>query len=208
MRRILSILLLLSIIGFATWVSAQDELSQPMEKTQVETNSQATDVIPRAHSLDRYSYIWEKSPFTLSSAAEEPVANFSDNFALVGHGVIGGKSYARILDKTSQQRFTVAEGEPLNGIELLSVEFASDPLQSSARVRKGAETGIIRFDPAMLTAAAMPQGVPPPNPAHVQPSAAVPPGASPPAITTPNSHQPGQNIPAPRRRRIIIPSSR
>lgn len=156
--------------------------------------------IPQAYDIARYQFIWEKSPFTLSSAAEEPVANFAANYALVGQGFIGGRAYVRILDKTSQQRFTVAEGEPANGVELISLEASNDPLESTARVRKGSETGVLRFDPALLSAAS---AAPPAVPAVPQP-----PGNVQPDVNKPTQTPPGTNIPAPRRRRIIVPSSR
>ncbi len=192
-----------TLVGSSDMAGAQEHQDFPSAEAQEPAGAISTAAIPTGRGVERYAFIWEKSPFTLSSAAEEPVAGFSANLVLVGHGVIGGKAYARIMDKATQQRFTVAEGEPSNGIELVSVEASNDPLQSVARLRKGDETGVIRFDPAMLTAAVAAQPVPQPNAVVPQP-----PGVPPTAIQQPGQSNPGNQIPAPRRRRIIIPSSR
>ena len=164
-------------------------------------------VIPEGYPSERYSLIWEKSPFTLSSAAEQPVqASFTSNLTLVGLGTINDMPYARLLDKASQQRFTVGAEAPHDGIELVSVDPSDDPLESSARLRKGGEVGEVRFDPALLAAAS----VSAPSPAQQAAANKPPPQRQATARNPANQRQAGEKeeIPRPRRRRVIIPSSR
>lgn len=158
-------------------------------------------VIPEDYPTERYQPIWEKSPFTLSSAAEEPTAGFASNLVLVGIGAIDDSFYARLLDRTSQQRWSVEQGTPYNGIELVSVDTHENPEQASVRLKKGAEEAVVRYDPAMLTAAAAPTApVGIPKPPRPNPN----PGAS--ANNQPIPQTTTNKIPTPRTRRIIIPS--
>lgn len=165
-------------------------------------------LLPEAFPEGRYALIWEKSPFTLASAAEEPVAGFTNNLVLVGLGRINDMPYVRIMDRTSQTRFTVGGEQPHNGIELVDIEPSDDPGESTARLRRGGETGVVRFDPNMLASGSAPQAIPAPGRA---PRGS--PGANAPRPTAVNNPQQTNNanardIPTPRRRRVIIPSSR
>ncbi len=185
-------------------------LSSAYAQEQAGEPSAMESTIPAAYPLDRYEYIWEKSPFTLSSAAEVPVSNTFNNLVLVGLGAINQQLYARILDKASQKRFTVTKDTPYDGILLVSISPDADPESSSAVLRKGSEEGKISFDPAMLMAAA-----PVPNQAQLNAQQRAQQQANQKKQQAVNQRQPqannpNQQIPKPRapRRRIVIPSSR
>ena len=168
-------------------------------------------VIPVGYSLDRYSSLWKRSPFTIASVQQEVVpAGFASKFALVGLAKIGSEDVVTLLDKESQERIILSSQEGAQDLKLILVERDADPLKTSVTIQKGGETGRVKFDPSLLAAANPPspaapasagaqvtpvqpspqllrvrRSLPIPSPYQAQPPAPVtnPTTASPPATT-------------------------
>jgi hypothetical protein len=122
--------------------------------------------IPQGFETKRYETMWKRSPFTLESVVPEMQKGFAADLSLVGTSVVGTNNYVMLLDKKTSERFLVSETLNPKGISLVSIEQDDDPAKVTATLKKGAETSIIKFDPAALTA--MPKAPPitanrPPN---------------------------------------------
>lgn len=162
--------------------------------------------IPQGYTAERYASMWQRSPFTLSSVVEAPQAGFAEQLTLASIMQIGDKPYVTILNKQTQKRFTVAPGSPADGIEVVSVTNPTSPKEAVVQLKKGAESGSVKFDLTLLRAtAAVPQpGQPQPPQTPGQPAMPQPPQVNNPGIP-PGA---GARTPTPNtgRRRIIIPS--
>jgi len=162
--------------------------------------------VPEGYSAERYEAMWRRSPFTLSSVTEEPVAGFAEQLSLSSIMMVGDEPHVSILNKQTQKRFSVSPGKPSDGIEIVSVTSPSSPREAEALIRKGVETAKIRFDLNLLKATAAAPGPQPPMP---QPGVIPQPGSVPQPPGTQPGIQPG-TPPNPNairtRRRVIIPS--
>jgi len=166
-------------------------------------------VVPEGYPVERYSALWQRSPFTIASIQQEAVpAGFASKLALVAVAKIGSEDMAILLDKDSQERINVDSGINGKGLKLVSVEPNPDPLKASVTIQKGAEVAKVKYDPSLLAAA----GVPPPNNANPVPGQIPPPipgqAVSPPLppvsrvrrtlpIPSPYQAPPVTNVPAP-----------
>lgn len=135
--------------------------------------------IPQGYTAERYSALWERSPFTIASAADaapaEPVAA---KLVLAGVVKIGSDDIVTLLNKDSQERILVTQTPNAQGYKLVSVEQNSDPLKVVATLQKGTESIKVRFDPSqfVVQSSSQPQ----------------PPGQNP----LPNANLPGMPVPA------------
>ncbi|MEZ5404803.1 MAG: hypothetical protein R3F23_01140 [Verrucomicrobiia bacterium] len=107
-------------------------------------------VIPQGFEVKRYENIWKRSPFTLESVIPELQKGFANDLSLVGTSVVGTNNYVMLLDKKTSERFLVSETLNHKGISLVSIQRDDDPTKVNATLKKGAETSMIKFDPAAL----------------------------------------------------------
>lgn len=159
------------------------------------------DNIPQGYEADRYEALWKRSPFTLSSIADDANAaptGLAERFSLGGLFTIANKDYIFVIDKTKPTEHLLVSSEPNDmGLSLESVHYDAALENTTAKIKMGEETGVIRFDPTALAAATPPQPQMPPN---------MPPGMPQrPFTPMPNSMpNPPQRINRPR---IIAPPS-
>ncbi len=112
---------------------------------------QAEDaVIPRGYSPDRYEPLWKKSPFTLSSVAEEVQGGFARNLALTGILKIGQKNYVSVFDKESKQRFFLSSEPGAEGIQVEKLETGNELKDVVVTLKKGGEVSTLGYDMSFL----------------------------------------------------------
>jgi hypothetical protein len=157
--------------------------------------------LPKPMDPARYESIWKKSPFTLSSAPADDLtsnAGFIEQLALVGVTRRGDSSFVAVLNKTSGERFLVdanAEGNSL-GLVLVSISTEQDPNSVVVTLKKGSETGTLKFDPSLFVSA----NVPPPAPNTAAPNVPIPRPA-----WTPSGVPGSRPIPRVKPRQAILP---
>lgn len=141
--------------------------------------------LPAPLPFSRYARLVTRSPFAPATPVE-PVAaqpNFAQQLYVTGLAkeAMGGaeKDVAFISSRDGQSRYTLVSGEPgPEGMTLMKVDWAPEVAKSKVAVRKGAETGVVEFDQALVQR----QTGPPeqPQPAMGAPPRPVPmPGAAP-----------------------------
>jgi hypothetical protein len=111
------------------------------------------DFTPHQYEEDRYSLIWERSPFVVG----QPVvasSSVAQRFALTGMAALQDEPVVFVLDRQSLSRIMVTRQPNPAGIALVSVERHADPLKSQATIRVGNEVLRISYDPAALQASA------------------------------------------------------
>ncbi|HWB58229.1 MAG TPA: hypothetical protein VG733_02005 [Chthoniobacteraceae bacterium] len=114
------------------------------------------DAIPKGYPMNRYALLWEHSPFIVASAEQEaPPPSFAQNLVLGGVGDV-----VTVVNRTTQERFTVDTKPNEQGIKVVSVQMDDDPLKTKVTLQKGAETATISFDRGMLAMAQTPPAQP------------------------------------------------
>ncbi|HEX8371360.1 MAG TPA: hypothetical protein VF585_01150 [Chthoniobacterales bacterium] len=176
----------------------------------------AEPVLPAGHPPERYERIWKKSPFTVASVlAPEPVdtSTFADTLTLVGLVTIGGKPLVTVVANDSQETQLIEADKPnAEGIQVASFINDLDPAKVEVVLRKGENTGTLRFaiNQAGTSQPPMPNTVP--QPRVIQPRTGTPPSI--PAPTQPRviPGTAGPVMPAPgpqiiRRRQLQLPGA-
>lgn len=164
--------------------------------------------VRESYPVARYEMLWSKSPFTLASQVEDaPQPGFADELVLVAVAQEDGRPTVIVVNKKTQARQLVtSDAANTAGLKLESIEPNDDPLKVRARIRKGSEVGVVKYDMALLA-------VRPPPPAK---------GKGPPVPKTgrgssrsPTPSQVGRprpsGLPTPKRqvrRRLVLPSPR
>ena len=118
--------------------------------------------IPSGFPVERYSSLWEHSPFTIASIQQEASpAGFAQNLAVVGVAKIGDKDMVTLLNKQSLERVTVtSDSSNAQGMKIVSVAADTDPLKTSVTIQKGSEVAKVGFDKTMIDKAnATPQNM-------------------------------------------------
>ncbi len=165
---------------------------------------------PQTYEISRYEHIWEQSPFIVETQVVTQSDGLEKRYSLTGLGKVGDEAIAFLLDRNSQERFSVAVGEtPESGVEVISIELDRDPRQSTATIRVGSEQASIGYDPAaLLVTAQSNSGVPngdgarPVDPASIVQRRSIPaPAVVPPAVTPPGLPPAAKTI---RRRTITL----
>lgn len=129
--------------------------------------------VPEPYPVERYQPLWQKSPFSLSTAAEEgAVAGFAEDLVLSGVSEMDGKSYVWVLDTKTQKRRMLSSTPDAEGFALESLTSDADMTKVSAVIRKGGETAPVKykleiFQQAMPAAAVAAQAPPPAAPNRV-----------------------------------------
>ena len=150
----------------------------PLEAAVAE-EAAAADIVPPPFPLSRYEELWKKSPFQLESVAP-PVesAGLAQRYALTGIAEISGEPIAFLMERATQRRLMVRkDGAGSGDLALVQIDVSAKKYDdSTVTVRQGAEVGVVKFDagPAM-PAAAMAQGMVPPQVQPGNPAMLVPP---------------------------------
>jgi hypothetical protein len=157
--------------------------------------------LPEPPPLSRYDELILQSPFAPATPVVQPVnaPSFATNFYVLGIAKIGQKDVVSISSKDQQTRFSLAPGETgPDGITVEAVQWDAEPSKSTVVLKKGTESGSIKFDEAMLqqTSSLPPQM----NPSPLNP-------VKRPRIITPQNpgEQPNQPRPSVRIRKIQAP---
>jgi len=138
--------------------------------------------VPAGFPVERYSTLWEHSPFTTSSVQQDSAPpGFAQNLALVGIARIGDEDVITLLNRQSLERFIVSSARPnKQGLKVVSVSSDADPLKTSVTLQMGGETGKVGFDKVLL---AQTQSAPPPQqPGQVMLNAPQPPNPNAPPV--------------------------
>lgn len=145
------------------------ETPPPAELPPAESADASGEIVPAAFPVERYSVLWENSPFQTESVAP-PVESpgLSQRFVLSGILRENGEYLVWVRERATQQSYMVKKNEP-NSIGLSLAEVSESPekqSEASATVRLGSEIGVIKFDAvgAPGVAVAMPAAAPPPIP--------------------------------------------
>lgn len=111
--------------------------------------------VPKKAKLDRYNSLVTESPFTSEpeiGPIKEP--DLFGDYALIGVSSIGNGGYrVTLIDrKKPDERITVDSGKASSPLSIVGVDFKpGDPLGTSVRMMNGSKTGIVKFDPKLLT---------------------------------------------------------
>ena len=141
--------------------------------------------VPAAFPSDRYEKMSEKSPFALATPAvpvTAPQASFAANWFLTAAGRDAqGRDFVTVKAQDGSAHFSLYgnepypdESSPANGVSLASINWSDTFRETTAIIKKGAETAKLVFSKEEAVAVAAP-------PAGIRP--ALPNGQQPPPIT-------------------------
>ena len=122
------------------------------------------DTIPNGYAVERYSALWQHSPFTLASVQQPAAPGFAANLAVVATATIDDEQIVTFVDRVSHERFTVGGTPNEDGIKVVSVDGNDDPLKTRVTLQKGSDTATVGYDRsllAMVQGAALPAPFPP-----------------------------------------------
>ncbi|NJK93385.1 MAG: hypothetical protein HC904_17170, partial [Blastochloris sp.] len=104
----------------------------------------------------------------MSSVVDESAAGFTENLVLAGILKIGETPYASIMNKETKETLFVSTTPNDHGIQIEKLESSSDLSKVVLTLKKGNETGTLRYDEQFinrsLSESAM--AAPPSNPAN------------------------------------------
>lgn len=166
---------------------------------------------PQALPSDRYSPIWERSPFELKVIGEPTVnlRSFAENLSLAGFSDVEGQITVHLKDKSSGGYIKLTNQTPSDsGIAFDKIVENSDPRLVKVSLRKGSETaqvGYAQDQIAPVQAGVLGAGAAQAASMMGRKPAAAPPGSG--AVAP--SANPAQDAANQQksRRRIILPSS-
>lgn len=177
-------------------------------------DADAEKFAPEGYKISRYEQIWKAQPFIKETVVQAPtVSPLAGKYRLVGLVQAGNESVVFLADTAADDpakgRIILSQSRPdkVRNLELVSVASNKDMRKSMVKIKQGAETADLPFDPGTLTnagigvqAAGMMPGQQPGNIMPPQPSlGAVPmPGVPPP--------QPGQINPNPQDSPTVAPN--
>ena len=139
--------------------------------------------LPVSFPADRYEKMAEKSPFALATPTAPVVAqqaSFAANWYLTGAGRDPeGKDFITIANQDRSLHFSLSGNEahpdqssPAFGVSLASVNWSDTFRETTAIIKKGAETAKLVFSKEEAVAAALPPGAG----RHPLPGQPMPPG--------------------------------
>ncbi len=147
---------------------------------------------PKRYPLDRYSKIWEKSPFEFEIMAEETIEKKEDpfeNLRLAGYTAQGDVFSILLYDveNPTDPRIRLKSGdETEEGIQLVEVERGKTFRETKIHLKKGDYVGTVGYDDQRTTGAAT---------GAVGMASQAP--AAPPQRPDPRAQQPAQQAPPP-----------
>lgn len=154
--------------------------------------------VPREPGKNKYSNLWNNSPFTVKPEGDlPPVPNIINDYTLLGVAPISDGYMVIMLNKKSKQRSVLRTGEGSQDFKILQVIHPSNnPSATRVELRtKTGQTGFIGFDDRYLALKAAPSAKP------------VDPRTNPPTqATRPSPPTTGGGAREPRRR-IVPPKS-
>lgn len=110
------------------------------------------DYVPDVFTEERYRHIWTRKPFSPPTAPTlKPQAEgIEQQYALSGLLKIDDKWTAFVQDRKSLKRHYISEAVNEIGLQLVSVKESTASEPATVTIRAGQQTGVIRFDPAVM----------------------------------------------------------
>ena len=106
----------------------------------------ADDFVPTPQDISRYEHIWKSSPFVSASEPVQQSESLTNRMVLTGFAKINGSDVAFLFDRTDLRRFTITKGNPVKGVELVSVDNRGRLKDSTVRIKIGSDVGDIKYD--------------------------------------------------------------
>lgn len=132
---------------------------------------------PPQHPLDRYSIIWETSPFVIVTDLSGQNDELTGRYVITGFFQVGGRDVVLFFDRTTLERFALSPGEQRSGLTLQSLQHQGDLNGLQVVLNQGGMGTELRYDPQAVPAAGagqphasithnqqMPPGLPAPPP--------------------------------------------
>lgn len=101
---------------------------------------------PVQYPLSRYEQIWKSSPFVAASEVSPQAESLAQRFAVTGFVRIGSSDVVFLFDRKSLSRFSIANGSPAQGVELVDVSETDDLALLRAKVRVEGQVAEIFYD--------------------------------------------------------------
>lgn len=131
----------------------------PGEQPAVEPETD--DVVAPAFPVSRYALLWERSPFQLESIAPpEESAGLAQQYALTGIAEINNEPIVFLLERSTQLRHMLDKKTNTSGLSLVQIDMKAKYGDSTAVIRKGAEVGVVKFEPSTALPSMPPMPVP------------------------------------------------
>lgn len=132
---------------FMAKIQADQERARALVES---TTSMQTGPVPHAYPLERYSLLWERSPFDMEVTPPETVEKvdpFKD-YALLGVMSAGGFQSASFFNKAENKSIYVStEENSKKPFRVVSIEPGKDLASTIVRVSGSGQEGIIAYDP-------------------------------------------------------------
>lgn len=123
----------------------------------------ADDFVPTPQDISRYEHIWKSSPFVSASEPVQQSESLTNRMVLTGFAKIDGSDVAFLFDRTDLRRFTITKGNPVKGVELVSVDNRGRLKDSSVRIKIGSDVGDIKYDANSAAGTGGGEGIPSPT---------------------------------------------
>lgn len=115
--------------------------------------------------LEKYSAIWERSPFVAVTDLSGQVDDMTGRFVITGYARTGDQEMAFLFDRTSLERFSLRPGQERNGVNLESITHEGNLKTLSAKLNTGGKSLVLKYDPAAVPMSQpQPVAVPSQNP--------------------------------------------
>jgi len=120
----------------------------------------ANDQVPAGFSVDRYTHIWERNPFTLvTPAAPQAAPSAFEKLALVSWFRAGKKAMVFVQNTETNEIQKVTTSPNAQGLRLVEIHPGSDPQAVEAVIADDSQQGAVKFRLDVQPAAGTP-GVP------------------------------------------------
>lgn len=112
---------------------------------------------PEAHEIERYTQIWQRSPFIVETVAVVQSPGLATKYGLVGLVGSGADSVAFLLDRQESDplkgRLILSQSKPdkVRNLELVSISMDKDIRKSSVMIKQGTEQATLPFDTTTLS---------------------------------------------------------
>jgi|GEM_PF-5657503 len=104
--------------------------------------------LPEAHSLSRYTAMWEKSPFSPESVIPETVSNAQ--WLMTGMTVFDNAPIVTLTNRNTMKTVSLSPGQSVESVSLISAEWADEYEKSYAVVTINGSQKKISFDQKSL----------------------------------------------------------
>jgi hypothetical protein len=113
----------------------------------------AENPVPESVPAARYAALLEHSPFAVATAvAETPTSQptFAANWFVSGAARIGAQNFVTIQSRDLGHQFSLFDGEVVEDVSLVEVNWSDEVGKSTVILRKGAETAKLEFNEAQI----------------------------------------------------------